>query len=182
MSDIDIKMSILPCLTAWRPLGALVLVLTGVMGLIDLAAFGDLITPRGTLVRMLVLVTGIEAIWHLGRTVYDAWPGAESVATALFETAMEMSVMYLGYASLLTITTVMARGAAGTPIGSYVQLVNMAAFLTVTVMEGALMVVHWKGVRGAKRLFNRMRQIAKSKGKDVDAVVGKRSKSPSGGQ
>jgi len=173
MTDTPFQMSIFSCLAVWRPLGLLVLGLTALLGFVDLAAFGELMAPREPLARMLVLVTAIEAVWHLGRTVYDAWPGAEEVATAVFGTALEMGVMYGGYASLVTITTVMARATEGMSIGPYIKLVNLAAFCTIAVMEAALMVVHWKGRKGAKTLFSRMQKIADSKGKNLDAAIPK---------
>jgi hypothetical protein len=122
---------------------------------------------------VLIYITGLEAVWHLGRTVYDALPDPESVATALFETASEMTVMYFGYASILTSVTAMARATADTSIGTYIKLVSLAVFCSIAVMEIALIVVHWKGPEGAKRLFTRMKTIVDSKGKNVEAIVGK---------
>lgn len=167
---IHISMPVL--FTFWRPLGLLVLAVTGTLGLIDLAAYGELMAPREPLGRALILITSIEAVWNVGRTVYDAWPGIDEIAAALFVTGGEMAIRYTGCVSVLVSTTAMAKGTAQTPLGPYVMLINLGVFVAIGVMEVALVVVHWRGVRGAKEWFTRILTIVESGGKDVDAAIG----------
>ena len=171
MND-NIHMSILPCLAFWRPLGLLALLLTGVMGLVDLAQYGRLMAPREPFTDVLIIITTIEAFWHLGRTVYDAWPGVAEIGAAVVMSMADMSVRYFGFVSLLVSVSAMASGMKDTSIGPYVALVELAIFSGICVIEVALIAVHWKGQKGAKHLFGRLRKIVESKGKNVDAVVG----------
>jgi hypothetical protein len=177
MMNKQIHMSIAPLVAFWRPLGLLTLAITAVVGFADLAAYGELIAPREPLGRALILITSIEALWNILRTVYDAWPGMDEIATSLVVNAGEMALRYTGQASVLVGVTALARGTEGSALGPYVMLVNLVVFVAVGVIEIALIAVHWRGVQGATVWFQRILDIIESRGKDLDAVVGKQPES-----
>lgn len=146
----------------WRPKVILALVL-GALGALwdggqDVALQAseaiDLLTPRQIFARGLLLVTAIEAMWWVGRNAYDAYGRPDDeVLSEVGATLIEALVLYAGYLSILVASTIFAGMLKETAVGTFAEMLNLAFWAGIALIQVTRIVIHWKGSEDAARKF-----------------------------
>ncbi len=150
------------CLLWWRPKMILALLLgfagaawdVGHGAAVQASDAIELLTPRQIFARGLLLVTAIEAMWWVGRNAYDAYlrPDDE-VMPEVGATLLEALVLYAGYLSILAVTTVIAGMLRDTAVAGFAEMLNLAFWAGIALIQLTRIAIHWKGSEDAARKF-----------------------------
>jgi hypothetical protein len=134
----------------------------------------DLLTPRQMFARGLLIVTVIEALWWVGRNAYDAYHRTgDEVLSEVGATLLEMLMLYAGYLSVLAVTTVMAGMLQQTAFSTFAEMLNLAFWAGIALVQLTRITIHWKGSEdAARRFFDRIGSAwTSAKGGEVDAAL-----------
>lgn len=145
----------------WKPklIAALALGLTGAVWepsqvAADAAGAVDLLTPRQIFARGLLIITAFEAVWWVGRNAYEAHRHPEDdVLSEVGTTLIEAVVLYAGYMSILSVTTVLAGMLAETRVATFAEVLNLAFWAGIALIQLTRIAIHWKGSEDAARRF-----------------------------